>query len=167
MKSRDSRVKQIVFVVIAAIFLIQAIPFLFALVGDVATGGTDNLYEDVLPVVQQTPQVRRVEPVYESEYNEFYEIDLVVENAGWYSDSLRDYRFECTPVDGDSDSMYIYNYSSYTTLSDAAADYLPAGRSVPCHLVMVAPLGSSGMQVELQYETSNDTVVDLCTIQLP
>ena len=111
--------------------------------------------------------VRSIDPVYVTEYQEFYEIELMLENTGWYGDYLYDYRFRCIPSEGDADSMYISYPSDITDFSESARDYLPAGRTVPCRLVLVAPLGSSGTEVELQYETINDDLLDLCTIQLP
>lgn len=172
MKNRSSRLR-IGLIVIGAIFFLNiVITMLGSLISSLSSITSDNplhsdLYEDILPVVQGTSTVRSIDPVYVTEYQEFYEIELTLENTGWYGDYLYDYRFRCTPSEGDPDSMYITYPTDSTDFSEAARDYLPAGRTVPCRLVLVAPLGSSGTEVQLQYETINDDRLDLCTIQLP
>lgn len=168
MKNRSLKLRPVLIVIGVIVFLNIAITMLgtiFSTFSETTTGS--DLYEDILPVVQGTPAVHSIDPVYVTEFQEFYEIELTLENTGWYSDSLYDYRFRCIPSEGDPDSMYITYPTDYSDFSEAARDYLPAGRTVPCRLVLVAPLGSSGTEVQLQYETINDDLLDLCTIQLP
>lgn len=168
MKNRSSRLRPVWIALGVILFLDIGITLLGDLFSSLSVGSTNSdLYEDILPVVQGTPTVRSIDPVYVTEYQEFYEIELTLENTGWYGDYLYDYRFRCIPSEGDADSMYISYPSDITDFSESARDYLPAGRTVPCRLVLVAPLGSSGTEVELQYETINDDLLDLCTIQLP
>lgn len=168
MKKHPSRLRPVLIVIGVIFFLNIALQLLGSIVTSFTSTSTNSdLSRDILPVVQGTPAIRRIDPVYATEYQEFYEIELALENTGRYGDHLYDYRFRCTPSEGDHDSMYITYPTDSTDFSEAARDYLPAGRTVPCRLVLVAPLGSSGAEVELKYETINDDFLSLCTLQLP
>ncbi len=168
MKNRSSCLRPIVIVVGGFIFLNIVITMLGSIFSSISTSSTNSdFYEDVLPVVQGTPTVRSIDPVYVTSYQEFYEIELMLENTGWYGDYLYDHHFMCVPSNDSLDSMYVSNTSDTADFSAAALDYLPAGRAVPYRLILAAPLGSSGVEVKLKYRTINDDLLDLCTIQLP
>ena len=108
MKNRSSRLRPVWIALGVILFLDIGITLLGDLFSSLSVGSTNSdLYEDILPVVQGTPTVRSIDPVYVTEYQEFYEIELMLENTGWYGDHLYDYRFPCIPSEGDADSMYI------------------------------------------------------------